>query len=342
VAGPTRWTTLCRQQALSAGDRRLIVVVAVGLVALGLLPPMLGEYGLSTMRDALIMSLFALSLDFLWGRAHILCLGHAVFFGLGAYGMAIGTIKFMLGALTGLLVGIGAAAMLAAVVGYFLIYSGVRLHFFAIVTMALSLIVGQLAVSWSSFTGGDIGILGVPNLNFFGGKFDLSGPYGSYYLALGLVASCLLLLWLAGRSNYGKVLAALGMNELRANSLGHDTSFYLLAVFVVTAALAGLSGGLFAAVNQVVAPDLFSVVLSTEAIAWVAVGGRGTLIGPVVATLLISRLQLELSSWTSSLWPILIGTLFILQVVFLPDGLASLRRLRWLAPGRALVSPETN
>ena len=170
----------------------------------------------------------------------------------------------------------------------------------------------------------------------------MSGPYGSYYLALGLVAVCLLLLWLAGRSNYGKVLAALGMNELRAHSLGHDTSFYLLAAFVVTAALAGLAGGLFAAANQVVAPDLFSVLLSTEVIVWVAIGGRGTLIGPVVATLLVSRLQLELSSWSTSLWPILIGVLFVMQVVFLPDGFASLRCLRWPMGRRALVSPETN
>jgi branched-chain amino acid transport system permease protein len=339
-----RLASLCRQAPLSGREIRLVVWVIIGFLCLAFLPLVLGEYGLSTMRDALIMSLVALSLDFLWGRAHILCLGHAVFFGLGAYGMAIATTKFALCAFGGLVAGVAAAAVLAAVIGYFLIYSGVRLHFFAIVTMALSLIVGQLVVSWSSLTGGDVGILGVPGLswNLFGSPADFSGTNGSYCLALGLVAFFLLLLWLAGRSNYGKVLAALGMNELRAHALGHDTSFYLLAVFIFTAALAGLAGVLFAAANQVVAPDLFSALLSTEAIVWVAVGGRGTLIGPVAATLLISRLQLELSSWSTSLWPILIGTFFVLQVVFLPDGLASLRRLRWPASGRIVASPEVS
>ena len=175
VRVPMRLTSLCHQEALRAGDIRLVAGVAVGFVALGLLPLILGEYGLSTMRDALIMSLFALSLDFLWGRAHILCLGHAVFFGLGAYGMAIGTTKFMLGAVVGLLAGVGAATVLSAMVGYFLIYSGVRLHFFAIVTMALSLIVGQVVVSWSSFTGGDIGILVFPASAFSEGPPTCQG-----------------------------------------------------------------------------------------------------------------------------------------------------------------------
>ncbi len=337
-----RIATLCRQEPVGPGERRVVVLTAVGFAGLALLPMLLSEYGLSALRDAVIMAILALSLDFLWGRAHILSLGHAVFFGLGAYGMAIGTTKFMLGSAAGMMAGIGIAILLAAAIGYFLIYAGVRLHFFAIVTMALTMIVAQLVISWSSLTGGDVGILGVPGLAFFNGALDLSGSYGSYYLVLAVLVVALTGLWLASRSNYGKVLAALGMNEFRAHALGHDTSLYLLGVFVFSAGLAALAGSLFAATNQVVAPDLFLPLMSTEIIVWVAVGGRGTLIGPVVAALLVSRLQFELSSYNATLWPILLGGLFVLQVLFLPEGLATLRRIRWPSGDRAAVSAEVN
>jgi branched-chain amino acid transport system permease protein len=325
-----RLVLLFRQPPLEPYERRLVIAVIAAAIALATLPGWLGAYSLSTFRDALIFSLLALSLDFLWGRAHVLSLGHAMFFGIGAYGMAIATTKLAAGSAAGLGLGIAAAAAIAGAVGYFLIFAGVRLHFFAVITMALLLIAGQIAVSWSSVTGGDIGILGVPGLRFSiaGLEVDLSGDVRSFYLALVLLGIVLLLLWGATRSNYGKVLSALGMNEFRAETLGHNTSAYLLVVFVLAAGLAAFAGGLYAATSGVVAPDLFSALLSTEILVWVAVGGRGTLVGPVVATFLVLWMQLQLSSISTSLWPIVLGTIFVLQVVFLPDGLAALVRRR--------------
>lgn len=335
-----RLSLLFRQPGLNGREMRTALLVAAGIGAFAIVPGLIGPYALSTLRDALILSVLALSLDYLWGKAHVLSLGHAAFFGLGAYGMAIATTKLAWGSAAGFALGIGTASAVALMVGYFLIFAGVRLHFFAIITMALSLIAGQIAVSWSSVTGGDVGILGVPGLRFGLADvvLDFSSPLSTYYVALAVASVTLLGLWIACRANYGKVLAALGMNEFRARTLGHNTSLHLLVVFVLAAALAALAGALFAAANSVVAPDLFSAVLSIEIIVWVAIGGRGTLVGPVVATFLVTRLQLEISSVSTSLWPLVLGTIFVLQVVFLPDGLpalaSTLRRL-WSGQGAA-------
>jgi ABC-type branched-subunit amino acid transport system permease subunit len=323
-----RASLLFRQPSLDRHETRTVLVVVLGITGLAILPGWIGPYSLSTLRDALILCVLALSLDYLWGRAHVLSLGHAAFFGIGAYGMAVATTKLAWGSAAGLALGIGTAVVVALTVGYFLIFAGVRLHFFAIITMALSLIAGQIAVSWSSVTGGDVGILGVPGLRFelAGVLFDFSGPLSTYYVVLGVASATLLGLWIACRANYGKVLAALGMNEFRARTLGHNTSLHLLVVFVVAASLAALAGALFAAASGVVAPDLFSAILSIEIIVWVAIGGRGTLVGPVVATFLVTRLQMEISSVNASLWPLVLGMIFVLQVVFFPDGLPALAR----------------
>ena len=142
-----------------------------GLVGVLLFYPLWADtYSLGMMRDALIFGLFALSLDYLWGKTDTLSFGHATFFGLGAYGMAIVTIKSGLdpsyASPLGLIAGVFLAAIAALVVGYFLIFSGVRGAYFTIVTLALSQIAQLIAIGWSSVTGGDSGLIGVPPLLF--------------------------------------------------------------------------------------------------------------------------------------------------------------------------------
>ncbi|WGR97493.1 branched-chain amino acid ABC transporter permease [Bradyrhizobium sp. ISRA443] len=289
-------------------------------------PAWASTYGLLALRDAVIFAVFALSYDLLWGKARTLTLGHGAFFGLGAYGLAITNTAFGIGSAGGIVAGILFAAALAAVVGYFLIFAGVRLHFLAIITIAVLLIVGQVINSWSALTGGDVGILGIPGLRFsiMGVDADLSGETASYYFALTFLVVALLSVWALCRGNYGMILNAIGMNEFRARALGYNTSLYILIVFVGSAALAGMSGAIFAATTGVVAPDLFSPLLSTQVILWVAIGGRGTLIGPVFATIALSRLQQEISSYSTSLWPFIAGVLFLALVLGAPEGLPGL------------------
>lgn len=316
------------QRPLNGREKFGVAISVAALLALLAYPAFGTDYRIAQLRDALLLALLALSLDFLWGRGHTLVLGHALFFGIGAYGMAIATTKLGWSTGGGIVLGIVAAAALAAASGYFLLFAGVRLHFFAILTMAMSLIATQVVVSWSAVTGGDVGILGVPPIEFtvLGLAYSSANRRASYYGALVVAFAALLLLWLACRAPYGRVLEAIGTNETRARTLGYNTALHLLVVFVVASAIAALAGALFASASGVVAPDLLGVLMSTEVIIWVAIGGRGTLIGPLLATLLVTQLSHSVSSYSASLWPLILGALFLLVVFGLPDGLASLVR----------------
>ncbi|CAB3782277.1 branched-chain amino acid ABC transporter permease [Pararobbsia alpina] len=313
---------------------------ALGALLILVLPHCLAPYALSTVRDALVMGLLALSYDLLWGKAGVLTLGHTTFFGLGAYGFATATVHFGLQPLNALLIGLLCAGTVAALLGYFLLCAGVRLHFFAIISMAVLIIAQQLATSWQSVTGGDTGVLGIPGLSatFAGHTLDLSGPLGAWYTVATVVLVTTCITWLACRSRYGKVLAAIATNEWRASACGYHTSFQLLLLFVISAVLAALAGSLMAACSGVVAPDVFSPLLATEVILWVAVGGRGSLGGAVIAAVAFTLLKQRISSYSTELWPLLLGAVFLGCVLFLPDGLRfrqaaiSLRRVR-----RALV-----
>ena len=264
----------------------LALIVVFGLL---FFYPLWGDfYSVGMVRDALIFGLFAFSLDFLWGKTDILSFGHATFFGLGAYSMAIITIKSGVNpsysSILGLLTGVIAAAIVASIVGYFLIFSGVRGAYFTIVTLALTQVSQLIAIGWSSVTGGDSGLIGVPPLTFpmFGTHYSFVDPNALYYFVLIVCSTALLGFWLFCRKSYGKILTAIKDNEVRASSLGHNTSLYLLTTFIISASVAGFAGAVYVTGTGFVAPDMIGLLLSTEVIIWVAVGGRGTLIGPFI------------------------------------------------------------
>jgi ABC-type branched-subunit amino acid transport system permease subunit len=317
---------LFTQPPLAGRERLGALIAVIALALLALVPAVSSEYHLAQLRDALLLAIFALSLDYLWGRTHTLVLGHALFFGIGAYGMAIATTRLGWSAGAGLGLGMLVATSVAAASGYFLLYAGVRLHFFAVLTMAMSLIAMQIAVSWSSVTGGDVGILGVPPIEFSLLGLTYSGGSGtaSYYGALFVAFLVMLVLWLACRGPYGLILEAIGSNENRARTLGFNAARHLLIAFSISAALAAFAGGLFATTAGVVAPDLLGVLVSTEVMIWVAIGGRGTFVGPLLATLLVQQGSHAVSSFSTSLWPLFLGAMFLVIVFALPDGLASL------------------
>ena len=306
-------------------SRRLQVptLIAVMLVlVLCVVPIWTDGYTLNNYRDILLLGLFALSLDIFWGRTGILSFGHATFFGLGAYGMAITTIKFGLdpawASLAGLAVGVLLAAVVALFVGYFILYGGVRGAYFTIVTLALTMIASHIAIGWSSMTGGDSGLIGVPPLSVLG--YTFYDPVSSFYLALGALTLCLFgSLWVM-HGRFGLVLKAIQDDETKARTLGYKTQWLLLKTFVVSAAMAGLAGALYATGTGFVAPDMIALLLSTEVIIWVAVGGSGSLVGAVIGTAIVWQLQVKISSISFAAWPIAIGVFFILLVLVFPKG----------------------
>ncbi|MBB2930596.1 branched-chain amino acid ABC transporter permease [Paraburkholderia silvatlantica] len=311
------------QPALGPTDVSPLLMWSAAVAAVALVPLVAGPWLLATVRDALVMGILALSYDLLWGRAGVLTLGHTTFLGLGAYGFAVVTVQFGQAPLTGVAVGVLCAAAVALLIGYFLLFAGVRLHFFAIISLAVLIVAQQLAVSWQSVTGGDTGILGIPGLSFSvdGHALDLSGPRASWYIVAAVLLAATGLIWLVCRSHYGKVLNAIATNEWRAKACGYHTPLHLLLVFVASAVLAAVAGVLMAACSGVVAPDVFSPLLATEVILWVAIGGRGRIGGPVVAAVALTLLRQAVSSYSTDGWPLILGGLFLACVLFMPNGL---------------------
>lgn len=305
------------------------ISLSAGLMAAVLAYPLLlSSYQMDVARDALIFALLALSLDFLWGKAGVLSFGQAAFFGIGAYAVAIvgPMVPNDNGALAGMVTGIGLAVLVSGIVGYFLIYGGVRGAYLTIVTLALTLIARNVATSWASVTGGEAGLIGAPPPGLsIGGWSVTASDSVSLYLVVAIVLSVTLTaLWAASRGRLGRVLTAIQDDEAKARALGYDTSGYLLAVFVLSSGLAAIAGGLYASAAGYVAPDLVGLLLSTQAIVHVAFGGRGTLIGPVLATVLVIHVQQEVSSFSYALWPLLLGAFFIAMVFLFPKGLLPL------------------
>lgn len=315
------------RSALRSRDLLWLGSIGVLLVVTVLYPLTADAYHVSIVRDALLFGLFALSLDFLWGKTEVLSFGHAAFFGLGAYGMAIVTVNSglasSLASPAGLVAGVLLASIIALGLGYLLIFGGVRGSYFAIVTFAVTLIANQVAIGWSAVTGGDTGLIGVPPLTV--GGYVISN-LRFYYLVIALSAVILLAMWWLCRGRYGRILAAIQDNEIRAKSLGYNTASHILIVFVLSAALAGFAGALYVSSTGFVTPDLTGLLLSTEVILWVAAGGRGTLLGAFIGTFVVMRLQQVVSSANATIWPIFMGAFFIALVFLFPDGLLSLFR----------------
>jgi urea transport system permease protein len=318
---------LFQQGPLTQAEKPFLIAVSVLALFLGLYPAWVDSYSLSLLRDVLILSVFALSLDFLWGKTGLLCFGHSVFFGIGAYTMSLLMLKSNLSSGLCLIAALGASSGVAAIVGYFLIFAGVRRQYFVIVTLALAMIGQQIVISFSDLTGGDAGLIDIPPLNVtFAGSEFVFADLSYYYLGLIMALVVMLGLWLATRGNYGKILKSILFNEYRAQTLGHNTSLHLLSAFTLSALLAGLSGAIFIVPQGIITPDSIGPVLATEVIVWVAVGGRGTLLGPMIGCFLVVRMRQEISSVSNTLWPLILGVFFVLMVFVFPDGIITIFR----------------
>ncbi|PSS60578.1 branched-chain amino acid ABC transporter permease [Ensifer sp. NM-2] len=334
-------TSLATLRRRKPALRPSTIIALVILAALAVLPLFVKSYTLSTYRDIMLLGLFALSLDIFWGRTGILSFGHATFFGLGAYGMAIASTRFGIDpqwiSLVGLVFGVALAVLVALCVGYFILYGGVRGAYFTIVTLALTLIANQIAIGWSSVTGGDSGLIGVAPFSIF--NLDFSGTLASYFLTLGILAASLLTALRLMHGRLGLLLTAIQDNETKVRTLGYPTQRILLLTFVCSAALAGLAGALYASCTGFVAPDQIALLLSTEVIIWVAVGGSGTLTGAIIGTFVVWQLQQKISSISVAAWPLAIGSFFILLVLVFPKGIPAFLLDRFDRSKKGGVSP---
>lgn len=305
---------------------RVALIALIGFLAL---PAVAAPWLIGDLAIYFAYGLLAVALAFAWGHCGLLSLGHAVFFGIGAYGMGILTLGMLPGLETvrstwlGLVLAVALAWAAAWGIGWFT-FAGRGLHgaFFGIVTLALAVVFERLATNWD-WLGGLNGLMNVPpiTLGLNGGGLELWEPLPLYYVTLAVLAGAVAGLTAYQRSDRGLALAAIRENELRARALGYDTGLMKRRAFALSGATAGLAGALFVVQFGFASPSLIGFTLSAEALIWVALGGRGELISAALGVVALRLLEGQMSSRLDSWWPLVLGLVFMVVVVILPRGL---------------------
>lgn len=286
----------------------LILLIVAGLIA----PHVISEFYLLILGEALVMSLFALSFNLLFGYMGQLPFGQAAFYGLGGYGMAILLTKFQVNFWLSFIAGIGIAALIGLLVGLFCVR--LRGIYFSILTLAFGQLIFVVIYKWHDFTGGDDGIQGV-----FPPEF-LKDPTAYYYFILIVFCLSAFILWRIIHSPFGYTLQAMRENSERTEFLGIPIARYQLIAFVISAAFAGLAGALWAPFYRSVAPSTLMWVKSGEPVMATILGGAGLFFGPVLGTFLITFVHAYLLGFTH-FWPIIMGTLILIVIFLLPGGI---------------------
>ncbi|MBA4393279.1 MAG: branched-chain amino acid ABC transporter permease [Desulfobacca sp.] len=294
----------------------LILLIALGLIA----PHVISEFYLLILGEALIMSLFALSFNLLFGTMGQLPFGQAAFYGMGGYGMAMLLTKFQVNFWLSFVAGIGIAALIGLLVGLFCVR--LRGIYFSILTLAFGQLIFVIIYKWHDFTGGDDGIQGV-----FPPEF-LKDPIAYYYFILVIFCLSALILWRIIHSPFGYTLQAMRENSERTEFLGIPIARYMLIAFVISAAFTGLAGALWAPFYRSVAPSTLMWIKSGEPVMATILGGAGLFFGPVLGTFLITFIHAYLLGFTH-FWPIIMGTLILIVIFLLPGGILGFIKEKW-------------
>ncbi|HML08555.1 MAG TPA: branched-chain amino acid ABC transporter permease [Xanthobacteraceae bacterium] len=276
-----------------------------------------------------IWALFALSLALMWGYAGIISFGHAAYFGLGAYTYAIAS--FNIGESTApVLLALAVPALVAAVIGAMMFYGRISDVYLGVMTLLVTLILNRFmnATAGDAYRignarlGGFNGIPAFPTLNVPGEPdIEIYGTAYYYVVIVCLLAAYLIARWIL-TSAFGRALIGIRENEQRMELLGYDVAAYKTAIFAMGGAMAGLAGCLFANWAEIVTPSVFSLGQTAEVLIWVIVGGLGTLVGPMLAAVVLGSLKLALGHQTVIDNSLVLGAILILVVLLIPRGFA--------------------
>jgi branched-chain amino acid transport system permease protein len=299
--------------------RGISVLGGIGLALIVAGPWVFDTYLLNILIKAFFFAVAAITVDLLWGYTGYLSFGQSAFFGIGAYAAGLVFTHGGFSASTALLA-LGAAivvsAAVGALVGWLSFYRGASPFFATVISLVLPIVLTQLLLSGGQWTGSSSGLTGYES-------FDLSIE-AWYWVSGGMLALFGVLGWLLVRSDAGRVLAAIRDNESRCTYLGIPTAAVKIVLLTAMAAVAGIAGFGYGAFSGVVAPELTGFALGTELIIWVALGGRGTLWGPLIGAVLINVATAYLGGYMPFAWQLIVGVAFVLVIVLLPQGLVPL------------------
>jgi urea transport system permease protein len=323
------------------------IVLAIALVLIVVVPLILSDFRLNLMGRFLALAIVALGIDLIWGFTGLLSLGHGVFFTLGGYALAMHMklqipptassqlpefmslygvtelpgfwkpfYSFPFTALAVVLI----PGILAGLLGYVIFRNRIRGVYFSILTQAATIIFFNFFNGQQKLFNGTNGLTDFQT--FLGSKVNSPGSQYVYYVAtIGfLVLAYALCRWLTS-GRFGRLLVAIRDDESRTRFSGYDPTGFKVLVFAISGALAGLAGALFTLQTGIISPNSMNIAFSIEMVIWVAVGGRATLVGAILGALVVNFAKSLLSEEFPDIWLFFQGGLFLLIVLFLPNGI---------------------
>jgi ABC-type branched-subunit amino acid transport system ATPase component/ABC-type branched-subunit amino acid transport system permease subunit len=322
-------------------DTEILSKVACVVAGLGLamaVPALFPGYWITIATLALIYAIAAIGLNLLMGYTGLDSLGQAAFFGLGSYGLGLLTVKYGVGWWPAAVAAIAIGTAGATVIGAIAVRT--RGLYFLLITAAMGQVLWGADYRWGAFTGGADGLElggGRPSAWFYS---DLH----FYYFTLAVFAALATLMCLVIVSPFGLTLKSIRDREVRSQTLGYVTYTHKLLAFVIAGIATTIAGILSAAYNGIASPSDLALDQSFAVMLMVILGGSGTMTGPIVGAILITALQLELSRFWPNTWPIILGIIYVLATIYLPDGIvrgfARLGRLS--APHRVAALADTS
>jgi branched-chain amino acid transport system permease protein len=299
-----------------------LIVLALLVIA----PLVLPEFWRRFVTEILIWGLLAMSSDILIGYTGMVSFGHSAFFGLGMYGAATALLSVSPPNLwLALLYGLVGAGVIAMFVAYF--STRLRDIYFSITTLVFSQIFYVIIFTWTEVTGGENGLtfrqpaLGIPGL--FAIRFT---PEVLHWFVLGVVTASYLVLRRVTQSPFGMVLQSIRENEPRTRAIGYPVERYKMVSVMLSGLFAGLAGVLYAIQNKFAAPDFVLFLISGETVIFNVMGGVGTLVGPIAGAAFFLLLREGLSRYFTEYYLIPVGIIFVLMVIFMPQGLLGFAR----------------
>jgi branched-chain amino acid transport system permease protein len=301
-------------------------------IAMLLLPLFIGVFWVHVAIEILILGLFAVSFNMIFGYMGQLSFGHAAYFGVGAYATGLLLVKTSVPLPVCLAVSMVAAGFFALVIGYFCVrLTGI---YFAILTMAFGQLLYYIIFQWYSFTGGDDGLQGIVPPEW------LMSASAYYYFTLFIVILALIVMWFISESPFGYTMRSIRENADRTRFIGINVRKYMLINFVVAGMFAGLAGGLLGPFNRSIAPDLCNWHQSGVPVFMTVIGGPLGFFGPMIGSVIYTFLFAFVTGFTEY-WPLTIGLVIVFVVLFIPGGVLGLAQSKFKTIGARDLMAET-
>ncbi|TVT34355.1 branched-chain amino acid ABC transporter permease [Marinobacter vinifirmus] len=332
---------------------------AIFVAILGLFPFLWSDpYVLSVMGSAGIMIIAAISLNLLLGYTGQLSLGHAAFFGIGAYTSALMSLGFDIDIGFGMSWQVDAkpvwmafatAILVTAFFGWLVgkLAFKVRGAYFVVITISFAQVMRMISLNWTDLTEGPMGMISIPPLNLWvpgEGLINLTSKAAIYWLVLAVGVIAYLLVAMLVNSRQGRAMIALRENETLATSVGIPVTYFLSMAAIISAAIAGAAGGLYAHTVRIIDPDVFLFIYTVTMVIMVVAGGKGTLGGPIIGGLIFGLMpELLRGVVQPEVQWVIYGITMIIILLFLPRGLvpAIYDFIAWLRSPVAISQRKT-